>query len=99
MMRRSTTARADEEFGIAVPAGDRRWKYADVRASERSGERRNVVADLPMHRRIADNSALGMFSRSLELRFDQRQQVHRRRRQRQRHRQHGLERDETDVDD
>ena len=40
----------------------------------------------------------GMLSRRLELRLDQRQQVHRGRRQRQRHRQHQFERNEADID-
>ena len=68
------------------------------RAAERGGEGRDVVADFLMHRRVADDAALGMLSRRLELRLDQRQQMHRRRRQRQRHRQHGFQRNEADID-
>src|ERR1700726_1837594 len=97
MVMRSTTARAEKEFDIAVAAGDRRGKYTDVDAAERRRERGDVVANFPMHRRVAYDSALGMFSCRLELRFYQREESHRRRRQRQRHRQHGLERNETDV--
>jgi hypothetical protein len=40
-----------------------------------------------------------MFPLRLELRLDQREQMHRRRRQRQRHRQHRLQGNEADVDD
>src|SRR3954447_22657466 len=98
MTRRSATACADEEFDVAVAAGDGRWKYLDIAATQRSGEGRDIVADLPMHRRVADDSPFAMLSRRLELRLDQRQQMHRRRRQRQRHRQHQLERDEADID-
>src|SRR6202011_3410025 len=98
MVMRSTTARAEEEFDIAVAAGDRRGKYTDVDAAERRRERGDVVANCLMHSRVADDSALGMSSRRLELRLYQREESHRRRRQRQRHRQHGLEGNETDVD-
>src|SRR5207253_9314741 len=46
MTRRSATARADEEFDIAVAAGDAGWKHLDIAAAQRSGERRDIVADL-----------------------------------------------------
>src|SRR5665213_2731070 len=99
MTRRSPTARADEKLDIAVAALDRRWKYLDRGASERSHEGCDVVANFLVHHRIADDAALGMFSRRLDLRLDQRQQMRRRSRQRQRDRQHGLQRNEADVDD
>src|ERR1700686_1116834 len=99
MTRRSTTARAEEEFEVAVAARDRAWKHLDPGAPELCREGRDAVADLPVHRRIADDAALGMLSRRLELRLYQRQQMHRRRRQRERHRQHGFQRNKTDIDD
>src|SRR5882762_3306666 len=92
----SATARTEEEFDVAVAAGDRGWKDLDVGTAQRGGERRDVVADRLMHHGVADDAALGMLSFRLELRLDQRQQMHRRRRERQRYRQHGLQRDETD---
>src|SRR5882672_11520544 len=99
MTRRSVsaTARAHEEFDVAVAARDRRRKYLDIGASKRSRECRDVVTDFLMHHRVADDAALGMPSLRLELRLDQRQQLRRRGGQFQRHWQHGLQRDETDV--
>src|SRR5579872_699274 len=99
MIKRSTTMRADEKFKIAVTAGDRRGKDADAGAAEGGREGGDVVADFPMYDGIADNAALGMLSRGLELRLDQREQVHRGRRQRQRDRQYRFQRNEADVDD
>src|SRR5215211_2099745 len=95
----SATARAQEEFDIAVAAADRGRKHLDIGAAERSREGRDIVADFLMHHRIADDAVLGMFSIGLELRLDQRQEMHRRGRQRQRHRQHRLQGNEADVDD
>src|ERR1700712_1457605 len=77
----SATACTEEEFDVAVAAGDRGWKHLDVGAALRGRECRDVVADFLMHHRIADDAALGMFSCGLELRLDQRQQMHRRRSQ------------------
>src|ERR1700679_1162010 len=99
MTRRSTTARADEEFDIAVAAGNRGREYPNIRASLRRYERGHVVANFLMHHGVANDAAFGMFARRLELRLDQRQQMHRRRRKRQRYRQHGLEGNEADIDD
>ena len=48
---------------------------------------------------VADDAALGMFPLRLELRLDQREQMHRCGGERQRNRQHGLQRDEADIDD
>src|ERR1700745_3880167 len=98
MVRRSTTSRADEELGVAIAAGDWRGKDADIPAAERGCERGDVVADFLMYRRVTDDSALGMFSRSLKLRLDQREKTHRGCRKRQCNRKHELERDEADVD-
>src|SRR6266566_6291260 len=99
MRSRSTTARAEEEFSIAVAAGDRRGEHLDLLASERGREGFDVVTDLGVYGGVANDAALGMLSLRLELRLDQRQQMHRRRRERQRHRQHGFQRNEADVDD
>ena len=63
----SATARADEEFDVAVAARDRRRKHLDAGASERSRERRDIVADLLMHHRIADDAALGMLALLLAI--------------------------------
>src|SRR6266581_4424015 len=83
----SATTRTEEEFDVAVTAGDRGWENLDVGAALRGRERRDVVADLLMHHCVADDATLGMLSCRLELWFDQRQQMHGRRRQRERHRQ------------
>src|SRR6202023_4234399 len=99
MTRCSTTARADEEFDVAVATRDRGREYLDAGASERGDEACDVVADFLVHHRIAMDAALGMLSRRLELRLYQCQQMHRRCRERQRHRQHGFQGNETDVDD
>src|SRR5579863_4711458 len=99
MRRRSTTARADEEFDVAVSARDRRGEYADVGASERRCECRDVVADFLVYGGVADDAALGMFAAGFELRLDQRQQMQWGRRERQGDRQYRLQRDEADVDD
>src|SRR5579863_883334 len=93
------TARADEEFDVSVATRDRRWEYPYLRTSKRGRERRDVVAGRLAKRRVADDAALGMPSRGLELRFDQGEQMHRRCRQRQRRRQHRLQGNETDVND
>src|SRR6266852_1051976 len=77
MTRRSTTARADEEFDVAVAARNRRRKHLDVGASERRHERRDVVADFLVHHGVANDAALGMLSRRFEVRFYQCQQMHR----------------------
>src|SRR5215216_6973352 len=95
----SATARAHEEFDIAVAAGDRGRKHLNVGAAERSRECRDIVADLLMHHRVADDAVLGVFPLRLELRLDQRQQMHGCGRERQRHRQHRLQGNEADVDD
>src|ERR1700761_2681586 len=99
MIRRSTTARADEEFDVAVSARDRGGEYPYLRAALRRREGGDIVADFLMHRGVADDAALGVFAPCLELRLDQRQEMHRRCRQRQRDRQYRFQRDETDVDD
>src|SRR5918998_4507872 len=101
MTRRSlsATARAHEEFDIAVAAGDRGRKHLDVGAAEGSRECRDVVADVLMHHRVADDAVLGMLPLRLELRLDQRQQMHGGCGERQRHRQHRLQRNEAAVDD
>ena len=49
---------------LPSPPGDRGRKYLDVGAAERSGESRDVVADLLMHGGVADDAALGMLSRA-----------------------------------
>src|SRR5213076_2922633 len=100
MTRRSlsATARAHEEFDIAVAAGDRGREHLDIGAAEGSRECRDVVADFLMHHRVADDAVLGMLSFRLELRLDQREQMHRRGCERQRHRQHRLQGNEADVD-
>src|SRR5882757_425203 len=101
MTRRSVsaTARPEEEFDVAVAAGNGGRKHLDVGAAEESGKGRDIVADLLMHYRVLDDAMLGVFPLGLELRLDQRQQMRRCRCQRQRHRQHGFQRNETDVDD
>src|SRR3569833_450909 len=95
----SATARAHEEFDIAVAARYRRGKHLDIGAAERRGEGLDVVADILLHHRVADDAVLGVFPIRLELWLDQRQQMHRRGRLRQRHRQHRLQGNEADVDD
>ena len=79
------------------PAIDDGNTWMSVHPSE-AANADDAVADLLMHHRIADDAALGMLTLCLELRLDQRQQMHRRCRQRQRHRQHGFQRDEADID-
>src|ERR1700744_3391524 len=78
----STTSRAEEEFAVAVTALDRRWEHLDVGAAELFRERRDLVADLLVHGGVADDAALAVFALRLELRLDQRQQMHRRGRER-----------------
>src|SRR5512142_825927 len=99
MTRRSTTARADEEFDVAVSARYRRGKYPDIRAPQRGRKSGDVAANLLMHGGVADNPALEMFAAGFELWLDQRKQMHRRCGQRQRNRQYRFQRNEADVDD
>src|SRR5262245_17713239 len=95
----STTARAEKKFGVAVAALDRRGKHVDVSAAERGGKRPDVRADLLVHVSVSDYAALVVMAQNLELRLDQREQVHRRSRERQGDREYGLQRDEADIDD
>src|SRR5207245_481219 len=62
MRSRSTTAGAEEEFSIAVAAGDRRGEHLDVLASERGREGFDVVTDLGVDGGVANDAALGMLS-------------------------------------
>src|ERR1700760_679172 len=99
MSRRSTTSRAEEEFAVAVAALDRGREHFDAGAAQRLREGRDLVADLLVHGGAAADSTLAVFALRLELRLDQREQVHGGGGQRQRYRQHRLQRDEADVDD
>src|ERR1700742_5059784 len=97
MISVSATARAEEEFGVAVTARNRGGKDLDLRAALRCRKGRDIVADLSMHGGIADDAALAMLSLRLELRLDQRQQMHPGGGKRQRRPQQRLQRDEADV--
>src|SRR5215467_2601127 len=91
MTRWSTTPGSDEEFAVAVAAGDRRRKGRDDLAAERRDERGDVDTDCRMRVGIAHDALLEPAALHLELRLDQRDQMAARRRQRERSRQHVLE--------
>src|SRR5215813_9653112 len=95
---RSTTMRLDEEFAVAVAAGDGRGECRNHRAAERCDEDGDVGADGVMNRWIAHDTLLEVAAlRDLELRLYQRKQVRARRREPERGGQHVLEGDEADV--
>src|SRR5437868_2942903 len=101
MVTRSATARADQEFAVAVSAGDGRGHDADARpvqvAIEPLGD---VGGGLLRQSRVAHDPALAdLLPSDLELRLDQEDPPRPRRGQCQRRRQHEAERDEANVDD
>src|SRR5712691_2227625 len=95
---RSVTLRADEEFAIAVAAGNGGGGDAGDLPAERRDERRGRVADLRVNVRVADDPFFCNTSTRFELRLDQRQQAGRPTRQRERRRHDEPQRHEAHVD-
>src|SRR4051812_38989480 len=96
--KRSTTARSDKEFAVAIPAFDRRGKSRDHGAAERRHQGSDLRADGGVQRGIAHDSLLEVASAQLVLRLHQRHQMGPRRREPEGGRQYVLERDEARVD-
>src|SRR3954452_8869837 len=98
MMRRSVTARSEQEFAVPRAAFDRRWDHTCHPPAERGDRSGDVIANADLHGRIAHDALLQVCPASLELRFHQRDELRRAPYQPVKCRQHELERDEAHID-
>src|SRR5437879_2328030 len=98
MVRTSTTAASEEEFLVAVAAGDCGWKHRDIPASEPGSERGNVAAHRLVDRGVADDALPDRAARRFELRLDQGKHVTWGGGKLEGHGKHELQRNEADID-
>ena len=75
MVSCSVTRGSEQEFGIAVAAGDRRGDDAEHAPAERGDESRDVGADRGVHGGVAHDAFLDLRRAGLELRLDQRDKL------------------------
>src|SRR5690348_4706588 len=98
MVSCSVTRRPEQEFGIAVAAGDWRGDDAEHAPAERTDESGNIGANRRMHGVVAHNAFLYLRRSGFELRFDQGDDLGAMTDQLERRRQHQFQRDEADID-
>src|SRR5256885_14413116 len=98
MARRSIKLCPDEEFEVAVAAGNRGRKAYDIAAAERCGVGCDLSDDCLMDGRIAHDSFLDMGARCFELRLYQGEDMRGPGRNREGGGQHQLEGNEAHVD-